>query len=559
MRQIGSIMLLVLGVFQSTLFAQVTDTYFIQFKDKEPYTDVQSVLSTKSLERRKKYNIMLDEYDTPVSTKYINGILEDTSIYIRYTLKWHNALVVNCSQKSIELVSLMPYVKAVRYVGKSTQLTAPQRPLFDSPKLMLKDSEMKTSGYNKDDYGVSYLQNEQIGIPYLHKLGYTGQGIDVAVFDAGFKNINAIPGFLKHQANNKLTIAFDVAEMDNELTSTDNHGTAVTSCLGAYELGKYIGTAPLAHLFLFRTEFGATEYPLEELNWCKAAELADSAGVDMITSSLGYNRFDDSTLNYTHEDLDGLTSYVSLGARIAVEKGILVLNSAGNEGDNKWRKIGTPADAATVLTIGAVDTDDKVGTFSSQGYNAKGDIKPDVSACGVLTYVSSPSGNYYQGYGTSYATPVAAGGVACLLQAFPLLNPLQINQLIRVTATQANNPDSITGYGVAQFDAAYKLQQLQMSSTFASGIIKVNEDRLIVYNPNKQPFSYKIYTKANLLGFIPYKKNLDKGISKNLQTVAHIAFSSPADCTKKYTVILKFHSNSGIKNLVKHDIKLCSY
>ncbi|MDA0778494.1 MAG: S8 family serine peptidase, partial [Bacteroidetes bacterium] len=426
MKRIGSsILVLVFSALAGKgLFAQKNNAFFIQFSDKKSELAINATLSEKALNRRTKFNLNFDSYDVPVSAKYISAILQDTTIQLRYALKWHNAIVVNCTKTSLNYLTDLPFVREVKFVGETQTFNSAEIPLFYTPRLVLKDASMKENGYIKEDYGVSFAQNEQIGIPYLHHLGYTGKGIDVAVFDAGFKNLNAIPGFLKHQANDRITFGYDVARLDNLLTDADNHGTAVTSCLGAYHLGHYVGSAPLANLFLFRTEFGATETPLEELNWCKAAELADSAGVDMITSSLGYFRFDDTTLSYRHKDLDGFTSYISLGARIAVEKGIVVLNSAGNEGDNPWRKIGTPADVATVLTIGAAGIDNKAGSFSSQGNNAKGDIKPDVVACGVLTYVSSPSGNYYQGYGTSYATPVAAGGVACLLQAFPKLTPL---------------------------------------------------------------------------------------------------------------------------------------
>ncbi|HBN03579.1 MAG TPA: hypothetical protein DD396_05995, partial [Bacteroidetes bacterium] len=378
-----------------------------------------------------------------------------------------------------------------------------------------------------------------------------------AVFDAGFKNLNAIPGFLKHQANDRLTFCYDVAQLDNLLTDADNHGTAVTSCLGAYQLGHYVGSAPLANLFLFRTEYGATESPLEELNWCKAAELSDSAGVDMITSSLGYFRFDDTTLSYRHSDLDGFTSYISLGARIAVEKGILVLNSAGNEGDNLWRKIGTPADVATVLTIGAAGIDNQVGRFSSQGYNAKGDIKPDVVACGVLTYVGSPNGNYYQGYGTSYATPVAAGGVACLLQAFPGLTPLQINQLIRSTASQSQNPDSIMGYGVAQFDAAYNLQQLKTAKHVVSGIVKIDPNGLIIFKVPKDVVHFDVYSVVKFLGVLPYKKHLSKGTLKGEQEVFPIPFNQRAICNQKYTIRLSTKSTLVMREISNDCLILC--
>lgn len=559
MKRIGSsILILILAtVTGKGLLAQNTNAYFIQFSDKVSESNIRATLSEKALERRTKFNLSIDSYDMPVSANYISVILQDTTIRLRYALKWHNAIVVNCTKTSLHYLTDLPFVRAVKFVGETQTLKSSEGPLFYAPRLVLKDATMKENGYTKEDYGVSYAQNKQIGIPYLHRLGYTGKGIDVAVFDAGFKNLNAIPGFLKHQANDRLTFCYDVAQLDNLLTDADNHGTAVTSCLGAYQLGHYVGSAPLANLFLFRTEYGATESPLEELNWCKAAELSDSAGVDMITSSLGYFRFDDTTLSYRHSDLDGFTSYISLGARIAVEKGILVLNSAGNEGDNLWRKIGTPADVATVLTIGAAGIDNQVGRFSSQGYNAKGDIKPDVVACGVLTYVGSPNGNYYQGYGTSYATPVAAGGVACLLQAFPGLTPLQINQLIRSTASQSQNPDSIMGYGVAQFDAAYNLQQLKTAKHVVSGIVKIDPNGLIIFKVPKDVVHFDVYNVVKFLGVLPYKKHLSKGTLKGEQEVFPIPFNQRAICNQKYTIRLSTKSTLVMREISNDCLILC--
>jgi serine protease AprX len=559
MKRIGSsILILILAtVTGKGLLAQNTNAYFIQFSDKVSESNIRATLSEKALERRTKFNLSIDSYDMPVSANYISVILQDTTIRLRYALKWHNAIVVNCTKTSLHYLTDLPFVRAVKFVGETQTLKSSEGPLFYAPRLVLKDATMKENGYTKEDYGVSYAQNKQIGVPYLHRLGYTGKGIDVAVFDAGFKNLNAIPGFLKHQANDRLTFCYDVAQLDNLLTDADNHGTAVTSCLGAYQLGHYVGSAPLANLFLFRTEYGATESPLEELNWCKAAELSDSAGVDMITSSLGYFRFDDTTLSYRHSDLDGFTSFISLGARIAVEKGILVLNSAGNEGDNLWRKIGTPADVATVLTIGAAGIDNQVGRFSSQGYNAKGDIKPDVVACGVLTYVGSPNGNYYQGYGTSYATPVAAGGVACLLQAFPGLTPLQINQLIRSTASQSQNPDSIMGYGVAQFDAAYNLQQLKTAKHVVSGIVKIDPNGLIIFKVPKDVVHFDVYNVVKFLGVLPYKKHLSKGTLKGEQEVFPIPFNQRAICNQKYTIRLSTKSTLVMREISNDCLILC--
>jgi serine protease AprX len=558
-RLIGSLAILLSTTLLSTTFAQTTNAYLITFKDKVGSSDAESTLSSKSLERRVKFSIPLNEDDKPVSTAYITQVLQDTSLHLRYSLKWHNGVVVNTYSSAVPSLTSLPFVENVRYVGKAPTQKDFTQAAYTTPVIKLKESQMSVSDLTEADYGFAYAQNKQIGAPYLHAKGLGGEGIDVAVFDAGFRNLPLLPAFIKHQANHKLTLVYDISELDNMLTDNDNHGTAVSSCFAAYDKGKYIGSAPLSHIWLFGTEYAASEYPIEELNWCKAAELADSIGIDMITSSLGYNKYDDASLSYTYQSLDGNTSYISLGARTAVEKGILVLNSAGNEGDNAWRKIGTPADVPTVLTIGAVSTDNKLGSFTSQGYNANGVIKPDVAACGVLAYVASTSGGYYQGYGTSYATPVAAGGVACLLQAFPQLTPAEINKLIRSTATQAQYPDSTLGYGIAQFDAAYNLQQCKNLQSNVPEIIKVNEDQLIVYNGDYEKLSYDIYLTIKLFRVFNIKRHLKRGELTALQEVSFIDIHHKrASCSKKYTISIQYKSNVGNYELINNDLELCS-
>jgi len=378
----------------------------------------------------------------------------------------------------------------------------------------------------------------------MHQAGYDGTGITIAVFDAGFNSINKIPSFIKHQANGLLTYGYDIAGLDNVLNIKDNHGTAVTSCIGAYDKGKYIGSAPKANLILFRTEFAATEYPIEELNWCKAAELADSVGVDMISSSLGYNQYDDKSLSYTHKDLDGKTSYVSLAARVASEKGIIVLNSAGNSGDNKWRKIGTPSDVASVLTVGAADKKGKPGSFSSHGYNALGDVKPDIAALGVLASVANPGGSYYQGYGTSYATPIAAGGVACLVQAFPTTHPDSIKNAIRITASQSVSPDTLLGYGIAQFKTAADYLTLKNKNLSQPEIISTSQNGVNVYTGNAKTIEYQVLQHKKLLLLFNIKKKIAEGTNSCNQGFFRVNLAeTPLKCSKKYTIKISLKSD----------------
>lgn len=554
LRQIINGIVLCLGI---SALAQDQNAFLIKFNYKGTTLDPALEFTPKAIDRRSKFSIPFDSLDYPVNLNLVTNILNDSSLQLRYTLKWHNAIVVNTAKESLKPLEDLDYVSKVYYVGQTKAMNNTQKQPYYSPVKKLKESAMPTQQLSETDYGKAYAQNKQIEVTELHKLGYDGSNITAAVFDAGFNNIDIIPAFMKHQANNKLMFGYDWVDVDSVFNKADNHGTAVTSCFGAYDKGRYIGSGPGTHLILFRTEYGRTEYPIEELNWCKAAETADYLGVDMITSSLGYNQYDDQSLSYTHPDLDGTTSYVSLAARTAVNKGIFVLNSAGNEGDSKWFKIGTPADVEEVLTVGAVDKNNKIGSFSSKGYTADGRIKPDVCALGVKATVASSYGSYYQGYGTSYATPVAAGGVACLLQAFPNKRPQEIAQAIRITASNNNNPDSLQGYGTAKLKTAYDF--LQRDTKSKPEILKATKEELTLFLGDYSDITLNISRKVKVFWFIKKKKTVYNSLIVNQKAVSHIDLSaSGINCRKNYTIKLKFLNDVENYTLKKNDLYFCS-
>ncbi|NNJ56137.1 MAG: hypothetical protein HKP14_08395, partial [Bacteroidia bacterium] len=282
-------------------FGQIKSAYYVQFQNKNTVFIAEEHLSDKAIERRNKFDISIDSSDFPVNQSYIDQVLNDSTITIRYALKWQNAIVVESIQDTLDL-STFPFIKQVKYVGKTFQRNTSTSNTFQylKPYLKLKDETMPTKDLSAKDYGKAYGQNSQIGVINLHQNGFDGTGIDIAVFDAGFYNIDKIPAFIKHQGNQLITYGADIVDLDNVVNDRDNHGTAVSSCIAAYDKGRYIGSAPKANLILFRTENASSEYPIEELNWCKAAELADSIGVDMISSSLGYTEYDEDSLSYTH-------------------------------------------------------------------------------------------------------------------------------------------------------------------------------------------------------------------------------------------------------------------
>lgn len=488
------------------------NVYFVKLTEKDSSFTDTDILSTRAVERRDKYHISIDIKDYPVKKTYINQISKLDSTRVRYSLKWLNGLVVETLPRQVESIRALPFVQSLSYVGKVPYTSSYETKKFEQAEVRIKESSMHTKGLSPKDYGLAYFQNNQIGVTNLHQEGYNGENISVAVFDAGFKNITKIPGFTKHQANHKLQFGYDFVNMDNTLSDFDTHGTACASALGAYEPRKFIGSGPLASLILFKTENGKSEFPIEELNWCKAAEIADSIGVDIITSSLGYNQFDDANLNYTHSQLDGNTAYISRAAKTAVAKGIIVVNSAGNQGNSDWFKIGFPADTKEVLTVGAIDKNGQTARFSSRGNNASGDTKPDVSALGVRAAVANPNGTYNKGNGTSFSTPIVAGGVACLLQAYPELSPKEIHQLIRQTATRNNQPDSNMGYGIPRFDIAFAYQKFMYDSTINYTITNSSQNEFVIFNKKNLEIQYKLVKKNKLLALWPGRKKLAQEI-----------------------------------------------
>jgi len=270
----------------------------------------------------------------------------------------------------------------------------------------------------------------------------------IAVLDAGFTNANIISS-LRHIWDEDRVITWkDFVKDGMDFFNSHNHGSSVFSIMGGFQPEMLIGTAPNAEYILVRTEDGNSEYLIEEYNWICGAEFADSIGADVINSSLGYTEFNDSAQNHTYSDLDGRTAPISIAATQAARKGMIVVTSASNLGDDPWFRIGTPADADSILAIGAVDSLGIITNFSSRGPSYDGRVKPDVAAQGRLTVAQYSAGNFVYCSGTSCSSPVVAGLAACLWQANPNSTNIEIIEAIRKSASQYFNPDSAYGYGI---------------------------------------------------------------------------------------------------------------
>lgn len=433
--------------------------YLVYFKDKgnsnfsleRPW----EFLSEASINRRLKFNIQINENDLPVSNAYWESLKFGSGVTVINKSKWLNAAQITCDNpKSLSFIQSLPYVSKIEFVGS---VSKDKKPIIHSidPSYSLKSELLKKSKleFTQDSftplaYGQSYAHNQIVNIPYIHKRGFTGKGIHIAVFDAGFNDAYKVEG-MEDLIDDDVVIR-DFVDYDNSVWEDDKHGANVLGFMKTFAPGKYIGSAPFAKYSLMRTEIGAHEVLVEEVNWLIAAEFADSLGVDVIIGSLGYHTFDDAKLNHTYSQLNGQTTIVARAANFAAERGIAIICSAGNEGAGKWKRIGTPADALHAIAIGACQNDGFYAGFSSLGPSFDRRVKPDFSVPGMKIKVASPGG-YYNGNGTSYATPIFAGAFACLMQFRPLIKPDTILTYVQKSSTHYTLPDSMYGYGIPDF------------------------------------------------------------------------------------------------------------
>lgn len=436
-------------------FAQ-TSLVFVFFKDKPNkaafYASPLSELSQKSLNRRTTLGIALNDQDAPIEQSYIQNI-QTLGFTVTDYSKWLNGVAVNATPAQITTLQAQTYVQAVESFAKNTAGVTKY-------KNVSKWENIPDNSANKTlttfDYGSGSEQIDQVNIRPLHLAGYTGTGVTIAVIDAGFPYVDTGSAFSRLWTNAHIKGGYDFVNKGTDIynTSISNHGSVVLGAIGGYIQDTFVGAAPDADFYLYRSENAAVEIPEEELYWIEAAEEADRKGVDLITTSLGYATFDDPKYNYTYAQLNGTTSFIARGAEIAVSKGIFTLFAAGNSGAQPWHYILTPADNAKVFTIGSVDAAGVSSDFSSYGPNASGMVKPDASSRGSNTTTVNNNSTISVS-GTSIATPIAAGGVACLLQAFSAMNRDAMRNRLRQTASLYPNHTDQMGYGILNFGSFY--------------------------------------------------------------------------------------------------------
>ncbi|SFB73276.1 Subtilase family protein [Flexibacter flexilis DSM 6793] len=425
--------------------------FFVYFTDKNnsPYSILQpqNFLSERAIARRTNQNIAITTRDLPVNSSYVSQV-QATGATVLYTSRWFNAAIVETDSSVLNTILQLPFV------AKSERLT-----LRHSGKNLF--PERNLTAIKTENYGLSQNQIQMLGADTMHALGYRGEGMQVAILDAGFLGINQHESFTHLFTNQQILGTYDFVARDSSVYEDHWHGAGVLSCMASYAPSKVIGTAFKAKYYLFRTENAATEYEIECANWAIAAEKADSLGVDVINSSLGYTSFDDASMNLTYNDLDGNKTIITRAADYAAATGMLVVSSAGNEGNNTaWGGfLSVPADGDSILTVGAVNSAGNYVSFSSRGPTADGRIKPDVVAQGsaVALVAAGTTNQYTTSSGTSFSSPLMAGLATSFWQANPTLNNYQVIEALRNSGTNHLTPNNQIGYGIPSFVRAHQL------------------------------------------------------------------------------------------------------
>ena len=441
-----------------------TNRYIVYLKDKAgtPFsvTKPEQFLSQRSIQRRANQKIDVIEEDLPISPTY-RGQLQATGAGVFFSSKWMNCILVETTSAIIASIALLPFVS-------KTELVAPGKKLTTGRSRKLG----KTKGTSNTP--VTNVQLGMIGIDSMHIDGFKGEGISVAVFDSGFEGVDLSVSFKPIFQENRLAYSFDFISNSKNVFQYDDHGTEVLSVMAAYLPGSFAGGAYQATYTLFVTEDVGSEYRIEEYNWLFAAEKADSAGVDIINSSLGYNLFDDPAMNYNKtDDLDGSTALVSLAAKKSLEKGMMVVCSAGNEGSNSWKLVTPPADVDGVLATGSVTSAKVKSSFSSIGPTSDGRVKPDVVALGSSTSVITSGGVVGTSSGTSVAAPLISSLAAGIWQSYSYLTSSELYDAIVNSADQALQPDQLKGYGIPNYNVIKR----------AFDVVKIDEEFVIYPNP----------------------------------------------------------------------------
>ena len=468
--------------------------YWIQFDGKlaeelpaghsTPYTlDAPAeFLSPKAIYRRALQNIAITAQDLPIPPSYIDTLRAMDGFKVILHSKWFNAVTIAVVDTAFDPYALLelPMVTDVKSVlcvdgeVREPAAAAPARAFVEQTA-----------------YGGGLAPLQQLNADWLHGLGFRGEGMTIAVLDAGFENTESLPIFQRAWNEGRIQEGLDAMYSQGGLFAHHRHGTAVLGTMAGHLEDSLIGTAPDATFVLYRTEDAYSEYLIEEDYWVAAAEHADSMGVDLMNTSLGYSLFDDSTMNHVYEDLNGTTTRISQAAEWAAQKGILCTTSAGNSGAAAWHYITAPADADGILTVGAVNADGQHAVFSGWGPTADGRVKTDVMALGVQDAYPFADSTIRRGNGTSFSSPILCGAAACLWQAFPTATAQDIRNAITASAHLYAQPNDSMGYGIPDFRKAFELLDEAGAATWNA---EEPSDVLVFPNPSSDGIVRWLYS-----------------------------------------------------------------
>jgi subtilisin family serine protease len=537
-------------IFTALLLAQTSlgqvaeNRYLVEFTDKAntPFSvnDPGAFLSQRALDRRATQSIAVTEEDLPVDPEYISIIESYPGVEVLYPLKWFNSVLIESAnvtslQQIITLEFVTGLMRSPVIYGDNDYEVKP-----------LKDSDHAKT---EEAYGEALNQIDMIQGRWLHEEGFMGEGKWIGVFDGGFSNSHTAPAFEQLFQEQRILGTLNFPDSNEEVFQRSAHGSYVLSTMAANDDGVMIGTAPGASYLLCITEDVDIERRIEEANWAAAAEFADSMGIDIINTSLGYTTFDVIEDNYSYSDMNGNTALITRASDIAASKGILIVTSAGNKGGDPWFHIGAPADGDSVLAVGAVNAMEISASFSSRGPSADGRVKPNVCAQGQGAVVSNLVNGTFAANGTSFSSPIIAGMAACLWQKYPNATAWQIHQAIEQSAHLFEDPNDSLGYGIPNFEAASNF----LNETLDLDVYRSDENLFTIYpNPSSGdlnisgPFQEEKITLeiTDIAGRILF--NQDFQVEGEL-----VSLKSVLGSERSGVYILKFYSSGSLKQISK--------
>ncbi|MEI9807970.1 MAG: S8 family serine peptidase [Bacteroidota bacterium] len=453
--------------------------FIIKFKHKGATTftlaDPSAYLSSRAIARRTKYNIAIDSTDLPVPVSYIAQIKNIPGVIVLNSSRWQNAITIDTTDPAaLAAINALSFVQGSSGIAARMNNNTPRHEKYKEVTIApLTPVQAKTQGtegdffnYGADSYSEIHLQKGE----FLHNIGLRGQNMQIAILDGGFFNYTTLDAMDSIITNGQVLSTWDFVDREASVVEDHSHGMMCLSTIAANIPGQFTGKAPKAGFYLFRTENVATEFPIEEFNWVCAAERADSAGADIISSSVGYNTFDNTSLDHSYSDMNGDKTICTIGADLAARKGLLIFQSVGNYGSDSWHYLIAPADGDSVVAVGAVNAAGALWSGSSYGPSFDGRIKPDMASVGLNALVQATNNTVGVGVGTSFACPNMAGLGTCLWQGFPEFNNMRIIRALKEAGSKYTTPDDRVGYGIPDMKAAFTSLLIEYATSTATTV-----------------------------------------------------------------------------------------